>query len=137
RRRPAAAGDGGWGSARGRPPGGDGIGGGGHLGGGGWSLRLCARRCVGRSPTSSRSAICTRRRTTAGAPRRALPCARSPMLAGPPRPRMRVELIVNGEMRTVEIEPRVSLLDCLRHRLFLTPAHPALDHALSGPSTLP
>jgi aerobic-type carbon monoxide dehydrogenase small subunit (CoxS/CutS family) len=30
---------------------------------------------------------------------------------------MRVELTVNGETRAVEVEPRMSLLDCLRERL--------------------
>src|SRR6266404_3557923 len=89
-----------------------------------------------RSPTSSRSATCTPRPTTAGAPRRALPCARSPMLAGPPRPRMRVELMVNGEMRTVEVEPRMSLLDCLRERLLLTGAHAGCEHGVCGACTV-
>jgi len=36
---------------------------------------------------------------------------------------MRVELTVNGETRAVEVEPRISLLDCLRERLLLTGAH--------------
>src|SRR5439155_587618 len=101
-----------------------------------WSRPLRARPCVRRSPTSSRCATCTRRRTTAGAPRRALPCARSPMLAGPPRPRMRVELIVNGERRTVEVEPRMSLLDCLRERLLLTGAHAGCEHGVCGACTV-
>src|SRR5262252_1793519 len=101
-----------------------------------WSRPLRARRCVRRSPASSRFPTCTRRRTTAGARRRALPCMLSPMLAGPPRPRMRVELIVNGEMRTVEVEPRMSLLDCLRERLLLTGAHAGCEHGACGSCTV-
>ena len=33
---------------------------------------------------------------------------------------MRVELTVNGEAHTVAVEPRTSLLDCLRDELLLT-----------------
>ena len=46
---------------------------------------------------------------------------------------MRVELIVNGEMRTVEVEPRMSLLDCLRERLLLTGAHAGCEHGVCAP----
>ncbi len=41
---------------------------------------------------------------------------------------MRVELTVNGEARTVEVEPRMSLLDCLRERFLLTGAHAGCEH---------
>ena len=44
---------------------------------------------------------------------------------------MRVELTVNGEARTVEVEPRMSLLDCLRERLLLTGAHAGCEHGAS------
>ena len=49
---------------------------------------------------------------------------------------MRVELIVNGEMRTVEVEPRMSLLDCLRERLLLTGAHAGCEHGVCGACTV-
>src|SRR5262249_17027509 len=78
----------------------------------------------------SHSPTCTLRPTIAGAPRQTSPCARSPMLAGLPRPHMRVELTVNGETRTVEVEPRMSLLDCLRERLLLTGAHAGCEHGV-------
>src|SRR5215469_2914908 len=125
-----------WGSARRRPARCDSIRWPRRSRGRAWSRPLRARPSMPRSPTSSRFPTCTRRRTTAGARRRALPCARSPMLARPPRPRMRVELIVNGEMRTVEVEPRMSLLDCLRERLLLTGAHAGCEHGVCGACTV-
>jgi aerobic carbon-monoxide dehydrogenase small subunit len=45
---------------------------------------------------------------------------------------MRVELTVNGETRVVEVEPRMSLLDCLRERLLLTGAHAGCEHGVCG-----
>src|SRR5262249_44917304 len=50
--------------------------------------------------------------------------------------RMRVELTVNGETRTVEVEPRMSLLDCLRERLLLTGAHAGCEHGVGGACTV-
>jgi carbon-monoxide dehydrogenase small subunit len=49
---------------------------------------------------------------------------------------MRVDLEVNGEMRTVEVEPRTSLLDCLRERLSLTGAHAGCEHGVCGACTV-
>ena len=49
---------------------------------------------------------------------------------------MRVELMVNGETRTVEVEPRMSLLDCLRERLLLTGAHAGCEHGVCGACTV-
>ena len=49
---------------------------------------------------------------------------------------MRVELIVNGERRTVEVEPRMSLLDCLRECLLLTGAHAGCEHGVCGACTV-
>src|SRR5215831_5334835 len=97
---------------------------------------LRARPCAPRSPTSSHSPTCTLPPTIAGALRQALPCAPSPMLARLPRPHMRVELTVNGETRTVEVEPRMSLLDCLRERLSLTGAHAGCEHGVCGACTV-
>src|SRR5215831_13328124 len=89
-----------------------------------------------RPRTSSHSPTCTLPPTIAGAPRQALPCARSPMPIEPLRARMRVELTVNGETRTVEVEPRMSLLDCLRERLLLTGAHAGCEHGVCGACTV-
>ena len=44
---------------------------------------------------------------------------------------MPVELNVNGQMRTVAVEPRTSLLDCLREELLLTGEIISADKALS------
>ena len=49
---------------------------------------------------------------------------------------MRVELTVNGETHGVEVEPRTSLLDCLRERLWLTGAHAGCEHGVCGACTV-
>jgi aerobic carbon-monoxide dehydrogenase small subunit len=49
---------------------------------------------------------------------------------------MRVELAVNGERHAVEVEPRMSLLDCLRERLALTGAHAGCEHGVCGACTV-
>ena len=49
---------------------------------------------------------------------------------------MRVELTVNGATRAVEVEPRTSLLDCLREDLLLTGAHAGCEHGVCGACTV-
>ena len=49
---------------------------------------------------------------------------------------MHVELSVNGEAHAVEVEPRTSLLDCLRDRLLLTGAHAGCEHGVCGACTV-
>jgi carbon-monoxide dehydrogenase small subunit len=49
---------------------------------------------------------------------------------------MRVELSINGEAHAVEVEPRMSLLDCLRERLLLTGAHAGCEHGVCGACTV-
>jgi len=49
---------------------------------------------------------------------------------------MRVELDVNGERHAVEVEPRMSLLDCLRDRLSLNGAHAGCEHGICGACTV-
>jgi aerobic carbon-monoxide dehydrogenase small subunit len=49
---------------------------------------------------------------------------------------MRVELSVNGETHAVEVEPRMSLLDCLREGLSLTGAHAGCEHGVCGACTV-
>jgi len=50
--------------------------------------------------------------------------------------RMRVELAVNGSTHAVEVEPRMSLLDCLRDQLGLTGAHAGCEHGVCGACTV-
>jgi len=49
---------------------------------------------------------------------------------------MKVELDINRERHTVEVEPRLSLLDCLRDRLLLTGAHAGCEHGVCGACTV-
>ena len=49
---------------------------------------------------------------------------------------MRVELDVNGERRAAEVEPRLSLLDCLRERFLLTGVHAGCEHGVCGACTV-
>ena len=49
---------------------------------------------------------------------------------------MRVDLNVNGELRTLDVEPRMSLLDCLREQLLLTGAHAGCEHGVCGACTV-
>ena len=54
----------------------------------------------------------------------------------PPAGTRPVTLKINGEMRTVNIEPRVSLLDCLREDLSLTGTKKGCDHGQCGACTV-
>ena len=49
---------------------------------------------------------------------------------------MQVELTVNGVSHPVDVEPRLSLLDCLRDRLGLTGAHTGCEHGVCGACTV-
>jgi carbon-monoxide dehydrogenase small subunit len=49
---------------------------------------------------------------------------------------MQVELTVNGVNHTVDVEPRMSLLDCLRDKLALTGAHAGCEHGVCGACTV-
>ena len=49
---------------------------------------------------------------------------------------MRVELQINEKFHTVEVEPRMSLLDCLRDVLGLTGAHAGCEHGVCGACTV-
>jgi carbon-monoxide dehydrogenase small subunit len=49
---------------------------------------------------------------------------------------MRVELAVNGRTSAVEVEPRTSLLDCLRENLRLTGTHAGCEHGVCGACTV-
>ena len=49
---------------------------------------------------------------------------------------MRVELDVNREKHVVEVEPRTTLLDCLRDKLLLIGAHAGCEHGVCGACTV-
>ena len=49
---------------------------------------------------------------------------------------MKVELEVNRETHAVEVEPRTTLLDCLRDKLLLTGAHAGCEHGVCGACTV-
>src|SRR6516162_612775 len=75
----------------------------------------------------------------AGARRQRWPRVPSSRLMPPqrrPRTRMRVDLSVNGATHALEVEPRMSLLDCLRERLLLTGTHAGCEHGVCGACTV-
>ena len=49
---------------------------------------------------------------------------------------MKVEIEVNRETHAVEVEPRTTLLDCLRDKLLLTGAHAGCEHGVCGACTV-
>jgi carbon-monoxide dehydrogenase small subunit len=49
---------------------------------------------------------------------------------------MRIKLSVNGETRTLDVEPRTTLLDVLRDRLGLKGAHAGCEHGVCGACTV-
>jgi len=49
---------------------------------------------------------------------------------------MSVRFEVNGKTVDVEVEPRVTLADCLRHHLRLTGTHVACEHGVCGACTI-
>jgi carbon-monoxide dehydrogenase small subunit len=49
---------------------------------------------------------------------------------------MSIELSVNGRLHRVEVEPRTTLLDCLRDTLGLTGTHMGCEHGICGACTV-
>ena len=49
---------------------------------------------------------------------------------------MKVEFAINREKHAVDVEPRTSLLDCLRDKLLLTGAHAGCEHGVCGACTV-
>jgi carbon-monoxide dehydrogenase small subunit len=49
---------------------------------------------------------------------------------------MLIALHVNGAQREVDVEPRTTLADCLRHTLHLTGTHVGCEHGVCGTCTV-
>jgi carbon-monoxide dehydrogenase small subunit len=49
---------------------------------------------------------------------------------------MSIELKVNGRVHALDVEPRTTLLDCLRDSLALTGAHAGCEHGVCGACTV-
>jgi len=49
---------------------------------------------------------------------------------------MRIELLVNDTAHTLEVEPRTTLVDCLRDHLGLKGAHVGCEHGVCGACTV-
>jgi carbon-monoxide dehydrogenase small subunit len=49
---------------------------------------------------------------------------------------MKVELDVNGAKLAADVEPRTTLLDCLRDKMGLTGAHAGCEHGVCGACTV-
>ena len=98
--------------------------------------RRGARR---RWPISSRSTTCTPPPTIAAASRSVSPRAPSPMRCADAQGKqdaMRIELNVNGAPHELDVEPRTTLLDCLRDQLGLKGAHAGCEHGVCGACTV-
>ena len=49
---------------------------------------------------------------------------------------MRLELAINASAQVIDVEPRMTLLDCLRDKLGLTGAHAGCEHGVCGACTV-
>ncbi len=47
---------------------------------------------------------------------------------------MRIELDINGTVRQLDVEPRTTLLDCLRDQMQLNGAHAGCEHGVCAPA---
>ena len=74
-----------------------------------------------------------RRRTGGVLARRALSDARQAAIG---EAAMKVELSINGETRSADVEPRKTLLDCLRDDFGLTGSHTGCEHGVCGACTV-
>ena len=107
------------------------------------SARSTAIRSTRRSPSRSARRLpprSSRRRTSTPAPPTgARSPARSPSARSKPRRRgrhMTTKFEVNGKQVSVDVEPRLTLADCLRHELRLTGTHIGCEHGVCGACTV-
>ncbi|NBR29619.1 MAG: 4-hydroxybenzoyl-CoA reductase subunit gamma, partial [Betaproteobacteria bacterium] len=49
---------------------------------------------------------------------------------------MRTRFNINGKPRDLDVEPRLTLVDCLRHTLGLTGTHVGCEHGVCGACTV-
>ncbi len=49
---------------------------------------------------------------------------------------MKVDFTVNGARVSIDVEPRMTLVDCLRHELGLTGSHVGCEHGVCGACTI-
>jgi aerobic-type carbon monoxide dehydrogenase small subunit (CoxS/CutS family) len=49
---------------------------------------------------------------------------------------MKVDFTVNGAAVSVDVDPRMTLVDCLRHELRLTGSHVGCEHGVCGACTI-
>jgi len=49
---------------------------------------------------------------------------------------MKTRLKVNGQTHDIDVEPRLTLVDCLRHELGLTGSHVGCEHGVCGACTV-
>jgi carbon-monoxide dehydrogenase small subunit len=49
---------------------------------------------------------------------------------------MQVELKINGQIHTLDVEPRLTLLDCLRDEVRLNGVHAGCEHGVCGACTI-
>jgi carbon-monoxide dehydrogenase small subunit len=49
---------------------------------------------------------------------------------------MKATFTVNGRRHELDVEPRMTLVDCLRHKLELTGTHVGCEHGVCGACTV-
>src|SRR5690349_10165605 len=100
--------------------------------------RPCKTRWPKPWPTSCRCRTCTLRPNTGAGLQQNLPRVRLTMLARahPERSPMHIKLNVNGDEHALDVEPRTTLLDCLRDELGLKGAHAGCEHGVCGACTV-
>lgn len=89
-------------------------------------------RALGRTAPTARDRSNAEEPTAAGGEQRRTTLGRRYPRGEP----QRVELVVNGEPAALEVEPRTTLLDALRHQLGLTGVHAGCEYGSCGACTV-